>query len=303
MAEVADVTQRPMRGGPAGSLSRRDAAWVLRRCARVGHVIAWLADAEVARRVERVGADADGTGDSFTLLRCLRCGAWVRTDDVALGLVVGAPGARVAVADLPQPARGAHGRKLALLRLLSVERFVKGTAMVVAAFAAYHVASTRVSLLSWVERLVVAARPLGEELGVHLTTSAPVHWVERTLGGDGGPLRLAGLFLIAYGSLQVVEGIGLWGGWRWAEYLAAVATSVFVPFEVYEILDSPSGLKAGALLLNVVAVGYLVYKGRLFGIRGGHEAYAAEVRDATEMADVLRGLGRSPTELTGAAMV
>ncbi len=95
------------------------------------------------------------------------------------------------------------------------------------------------SLLAWVERVVVAARPLGEELGVHLTTSAPVRWVEETLRGDGGPLRLAGVFLVVYGSLQVAEGIGLCGGWRWAEYLAATATSVFVPFEVYEILERP----------------------------------------------------------------
>ncbi len=294
-----------VRRDPAAPLSRRDAAWVLRRCARAGHVIAWVDDDEVTPHVERpeVDLDGDGDGDTAALLRCLRCGTWVRTDDVAVGRRVGAPDAPVAVADLPQPARGAHGRRFALLRLLAVERFVKGAAMVVAALAAYHVASTRVSLLAWVERVVVAAKPLGEELGVHLTTSAPVRWVEQTLGGDGGPLRLAGVFLVVYGTLQVIEGIGLWGGWRWAEYLAATATSLFIPFEVYEIVEKPSVLKVAGLLLNVVAVVYLVYKGRLFGVRGGHTAYVAELRDATEMADVLRRLGRSPTELTSAEVV
>ncbi len=293
------------RRAPAAPLTRRDAGWVLRRCARTGHVIAWVDDPEVVLHVERPGVDldGDGDGDTATLLRCLRCGTWVRTDDVAVGRRVGAPGSPVAVADLPHPARGAHGRKFALLRLLAVERLAKGSAMVVAALAAYHVASTRVSLLAWVDRVVVAARPLGEELGVHLTTSAPVRWVEQTLGGDGGPLRLAGVFLVVYGTLQIVEGVGLWGGWRWAEYLAATATSLFVPFEVYEIVEKPSVLKVVGLVLNVLAVVYLVYKGRLFGVRGGHSAYVEELRDATEMADVLRRLGRSPAELTSGEVV
>lgn len=297
------MTDEGGRGRAGTGLSRRDAAWVLRRCARVGHVIAWIADQEVASRTEGASPGPETGHEPSTLLRCLRCGTWVRPDDVAIGLVVGTPGARVAVGELPQPARGAHGRKLALLRLVAVERLVKGAAMVVAALAAYHVASTRGSLLAWLERLVVAARPLGEELGVHLTTAAPVQWLERTLGGDGEPLRLAGLFLVAYGLLQLAEGVGLWGGWRWAEYLAAVATSLFVPLEVYEIVESPSPVKFVGLLLNLVVVGYLVHKGRLFGVRGGYEAYAAEVRDATEMADVLRGLGRSPEELRSDALV
>jgi uncharacterized membrane protein (DUF2068 family) len=92
-----------------------------------------------------------------------------------------------------------------------VERFVRGLAMAVAAFGIFHVASDRESLLAWVERLVVAARPLGAELGVHLTDSPVVQWVERALGGDGQSIQLAGLALLGYGILQVVEGVGLWG--------------------------------------------------------------------------------------------
>jgi uncharacterized membrane protein (DUF2068 family) len=284
-------------------LSRRDAAWVLRRCARRGHVIAWVGDPEVEPWVERPAVALDGGQAVPPLLRCLRCGTWVRADDVAVGLREGAPDERVALADLPQPARGAYGRKLALLRLLAVDRAVRGLAMVVAALAAYHVASNRASLLSWLEGVLVAARPLGEQLGVHLTSSAPVQWVERTLGGDGGTLRLAGLLLLVYGGLQIVEGVGLWGGWRWAEYLAVVETAVFLPLEVYELVESPTVVKWAALVLNLLAVAYLVYKGRLFGVRGGHPAYVAEVRDTTEMAEVLRRLGRSPGELTSTRMV
>jgi hypothetical protein len=46
-----------------------------------------------------------------------------------------------------------------------------------------------------------------------------------------------------------------------------------------------------------------VFKGRLFGIRGGHAAFLREVRDSTLLADLLRSLGRSADELKGARIV
>lgn len=286
-------------------MSRRDCLWVLRRCGRQGHVVAWVDDPQVVQCLERPGVDVDGDGsdDTAALVRCLRCGTWVRPNDRAVSVTIGDPVHRAAIADLPQPVRGSHGRKFALLRLLAVERLLKGTALIVAAIVAYHVATRRASLLSWIEQLVVAAGPLGEQLGLHLTTAPPVRWLEAMLGGDGEPIRLAGVLLLGYGLLQLVEGVGLWGGWLWAEYLAAVATALFLPLEIYEIVEHPTVLKVAALVVNLLAVGYLVYKGRLFGTRGGHPAYLAEVRDNTEMADVLRRLGRSTTELRSHVIV
>jgi uncharacterized membrane protein (DUF2068 family) len=116
-------------------------------------------------------------------------------------------------------------------------------------------------------------------------------------------VRLAGLGLVAYGVLQIVEATGLWGGWRWAEYLAVVATSAFIPLEIYELSEKPTPLKAGALVLNIVVVIYLVHKGRLFGARGGHEAFLGELRDSTLLADLLRSRGRSTAELTSPRVV
>ena len=37
-----------------------------------------------------------------------------------------------------------------------------------------------------------------------------------------------------------------------------------------------SALKVGALVINIVAVVYLVWSKRLFGVRGGHAAFEAE---------------------------
>lgn len=278
---------------------RRDSRWVLRRCARRGHVLAHLADSALAGLTVMVPP----ASESPPLLRCLRCGGWFDGDDPLVAEVVGSPERPAALSELPQAARGPHGRRFGLLRLLAVERGVRGTLMLIAGVAAFHVADSRGSILSTLERLAVAARPLGEQLGVHITDSWLFAQMEKYLGGTGDPLRLAGLALIAYGVLQIVEATGLWGGWRWAEYLAAVATSAFIPLEIYELVGKPTPLKAGALITNVVVVIYLVYKGRLFGARGGHAAFLRELRDSTLLADLLRSQGRSPAELTSHRVV
>jgi uncharacterized membrane protein (DUF2068 family) len=82
--------------------------------------------------------------------------------------------------------------------------------------------------------------------------------------------------VLAYGILQLVEGVGLWLMKRWGEYVAVVGTSLFVPIEVYELVHHATGLKVAALLVNLAAVGYLLWTKRLFGIRGGHAAFEAE---------------------------
>ena len=72
-------------------------------------------------------------------------------------------------------------------------------------------------------------------------------------------VRIAALFALGYGALELVEGTGLWLDQVWAEYLTVVATSLLVPFEVYELARHPSALKAGGLAVNLAIVAYLVH--------------------------------------------
>lgn len=278
-------------------LSRRDTSWVLRRCALRGHVLAHLDDPALQAATGPLDTSAG------TLLRCLRCGTWVDPADPGVRVRVGSAGRPARLADVPLPARGPHGRRFGLLRVLAVERALRGILMILAGMTAYHVADVRGSLLSAIERLAIAAKPLGEQLGVHITDSWLFHEIEHLLGGSGDPVRLLGVGLVAYGVVQIIEGIGLWGGWRWAEYLSVVVTAVFIPLEVYEIIHRLSAFKVLALAVNIFVVVYLVWKGRLFGIRGGHEQYLAELRDSTLPADVLRSIGRPTSELTSSVII
>ena len=92
--------------------------------------------------------------------------------------------------------------------------------------------------------------------------------VENALNASPTTLDLVAAFLIFYGVLQLFEGLGLWLLKRWGEYFAVVATSLFIPLEVYELTEKITWLRVVALIVNVAAVVYLLVSKRLFGIRG-----------------------------------
>jgi uncharacterized membrane protein (DUF2068 family) len=72
-------------------------------------------------------------------------------------------------------------------------------------------------------------------------------------------LRIAALFALGYGVLELIEGTGLWLDQLWAEYLTVIATSLLLPLEVYELVRRPSVLKAGGIAVNIAIVVYLAY--------------------------------------------
>ncbi len=62
------------------------------------------------------------------------------------------------------------------------------------------------------------------------------------------------------------------------EYLAAAATSIFLPLEVYDLTVKITWLRVAAFVINLLLVIYLVWARRLFGVRGGKTAYEARLR-------------------------
>jgi uncharacterized membrane protein (DUF2068 family) len=63
-----------------------------------------------------------------------------------------------------------------------------------------------------------------------------------------------------YAGLFLTEGIGLWFMKRWAEWLTVIVTSSLVPVETYEIYRHPTAIKVLLLVLNLVVVGFLLYR-------------------------------------------
>jgi uncharacterized membrane protein (DUF2068 family) len=236
--------------------------WNLRTCARTGHA-SYAPDEPELR--DRLHAETPH-GDAW---RCLRCGAFV----------LGPPRGSGPAEDAPVLLRGKALRSAFILRLLALERWIRGGLILLLGIAVLQFKSSQVSLREIFDRDLAAAKPLLNQLGWNATDSGLIKAIEDALNARKSTLTAVAVFLICYGVLQLVEGVGLWLLKRWGEYFAVVATSLFLPLEAYELTEKVTVLRIGALLLNLAAVVYLLLSKRLFGLRGGHRAYQAELHE------------------------
>lgn len=98
--------------------------------------------------------------------------------------------------------------------------------------------------------------------------------------------------VLAYAGLRFVEAYGLWRRHVWAEWLAVVSGSIYLPFEAWQLGTHFSWPMLGALGVNLAVVGY-VAQGRLAGVvsdilRPRLDAYrlCAEIRRQPRFADL-----------------
>src|SRR3989338_7019852 len=70
--------------------------------------------------------------------------------------------------------------------------------------------------------------------------------------------------MVSYASLNLAMGYGLHMRKRWAEWLTVIATALFIPFEIYEIIQEQTLIRIGILILNCAIVYYLAKHKELF---------------------------------------
>ena len=75
---------------------------------------------------------------------------------------------------------------------------------------------------------------------------------------DGRLWFFASLALI-YSAFRFVEGYGLWKERVWAEWLAVVSGTIYLPIEIYEVCVKVSLVSIFALVANIVVVGIVTY--------------------------------------------
>lgn len=238
--------------------------WNLRTCARKGHVTYAPDEHRFRARLE---ADTP-LGDAW---RCLRCGTYV----------LGEPHGSGAAAAAPVLLRGKALRSAFILRLLALERWVRGVVLILLGVAVFELKSTQVSLKRLFDRDLKSLRPFFDQIHFNVSDSATVSSAQKVLDAKSSTLTLIGVAILLYGLLQIAEGVGLWSLKRWGEYVAVVGTTLFIPLEVYELTEKVSWLKVVVLLINIAAVLYLLLSKRLFGIRGGHAAYEASLQEVS----------------------
>ncbi|MEE4540707.1 DUF2127 domain-containing protein [Streptomyces sp. V4-01] len=253
--------------------------WDRRHCSRKGHITYAPDDLRLRARLHAPTAVGE-------VWRCLRCG------DFVLGEPHGSGPAELA----PVVPRGRALRDLFILRFLAVERVLRGLLVVVAAWAIWKFSNSQDAVRRLFEDDLTVFRPVAEHFGYDLDHSPVVDTIQKTFDYKKSTLHGVAAGLGAYALIEVVEGVGLWFGKRWAEYLAVVATAAFLPIEVYELTEKMSWFKVGTLALNIAAVLYILIGKRLFGLRGGHAAFEAERRSASLM-EVEEAAGEPPAPL------
>ena len=64
----------------------------------------------------------------------------------------------------------------------------------------------------------------------------------------------------AYAAIRLLEGYGLWQDRAWAEWLAALSGSVYLPWEINHLMQHTTAINAMVLLGNVAVVWYMVIR-------------------------------------------
>ncbi len=172
--------------------------------------------------------------------------------------------------EIELPTRGRALRDKVVLRLIALDRALHFVILAGLAVLAFLLASHRSQIDKWVPKLNSIF--FGSRNGKAVPTHGFFHEIERLLTLNVTTFRLIGAAAAAYALLEGAEAYGLWRQRRWAEYLTFIATTLFVPYEIYELLAKITVIRVGAFVTNVAILVYLLYAKRLFGLRGGAEA-------------------------------
>jgi uncharacterized membrane protein (DUF2068 family) len=251
--------------------------WV---CSIRGHVTPAATVARVRPSDAALGVDVDGC----RFARCLRCDAWIP------GPV--RPAADATSETLPPldqldqlelPRRGRALDDAVIVRLIAIERAVHcvifGAIAIALAFVATNLGSIHHSAQSLVNQLQGAVQGRNASRGF-LNREA-----RRLLDLHHSTVMLLLATAAVYCVVEGIEAVGLWHERRWAEYLTALATAGFLPFELNELAKHVTIVRIGALVINLAVLIWLVWAKHLFGIKGG----AATLTEQTDWDTVLAG--------------
>jgi uncharacterized membrane protein (DUF2068 family) len=277
-------TQRPRRFWPRFH-------WELLACGVGGHQLIGT-DAATLRSEDAVFARESG---GVRWYRCVRCDSWLPLVRPAAPSCAVPPGRE----EIELPLRGRALRDRVVLRLIALDRAVHFVVLGLLSVAVFLFASHELRLRHVFYRVANAVQG-GAGGPTHTASDGFFGSLEHVFTLRSTTLYAVAIAAAAYALLEGIEAVGLWFQKRWAEYLTFLATTVFIPYEVYELVGTVSPLKIVALVVNVAIALYLLFAKRLFGLRGGAEAERLEREHDSGWAALERT--SPPTELEAAAL-
>ena len=136
------------------------------------------------------------------------------------------------------------------VRAVAFFEALKGTLVLVAGFG----------LLALVHRDL---EDLAERLVRHSHLNPASHYprvfIEAAARTSDSRLRTLAALAFVYSTVRFVEAYGLWKMRAWAEWFAIISGCVYLPVELYELIEKPTLIRAGILILNALVVAYLLY--------------------------------------------
>ena len=141
------------------------------------------------------------------------------------------------------------------LEIIAGFKFLQAATLIVAGLGALGLMNAGISDLAqeWLERLALGN---GQRFAVAAATRV-LPWFNAATPRHFAALG-AGAF--AYASVFLAEGIGLWQGRKWAEWLTIIVTASLLPFEVIAVHRKLTIVRVGALLVNSLVIAYLVWE-------------------------------------------
>ncbi|MTE14428.1 DUF2127 domain-containing protein [Nocardia aurantiaca] len=228
-------------------------------CAARGHETYAPTEPELAARLHV----ATPAGESW---RCLRCGDFVP----------GEPRRSGPADDAPEVPRGHLLRDRIIMRLLAAERVGRALVLILLGAGVLKLRGSREHWKADWDKDLPLIRQLADQIGFNPDHSKIIRGIDKAFTLSPNILIWIAVALFAYAAIQLVEAVGLWLVKRWGEYFAVVATSIFLPLEIYELTEKVTFLRAAALVVNLAAVIWLLWSKSLFGLNGGAARYYAE---------------------------
>ena len=143
------------------------------------------------------------------------------------------------------------GKRNRVIAVIAVFKLIKAALLVTLGIA---------GLAAVPAELAHGVRHLASWLGVSPGHHALAHFLGKLRAFDDQMARKLAVASLCYAALFLVEGIGLLGRQRWAEWMTVVVTASFIPIEIYEGVEHFGASKIVALALNVAILGYLLWR-------------------------------------------